>query len=290
MMQTATILQQDFEPRNADILIKQKIRSKLNLDLRNIILLNSQSTMDLFCNPNLVQNVKKSKDVMKLQSNGGTMKVNHKAPINGYDNKVWFSKDAITNIIALSNLIKQYRVTYDSNDKMFAVHQEDVDKPNMEFKMRKSGLHYFNPKDFDLTFNINTVSDNKKGFTKRQVKGAEQARTLYATLGYPSIKDFKWVIQSNQIKDCPVTVQDTIMPRSQDWIGVKLRPHKKSRQRSPAGPSLTSHELRLTSYPMTIKNMNPRYSLQSPTCKNVTPDEIPGVRRSTRVKFQPKQD
>jgi hypothetical protein len=208
MMQTATILQQDFEPRNADILFKQKIRSKLNLDLRNIILLDSQSTMDLFCNPNLVQNVKKSKDVMKLQSNGGTMKVNHKASINGYDNKVWFSKDAITNIIALSNLIKQYRVTYDSIDKMFAVHQEDVDKPNMEFKMRKSELHYFNPKDVDLTFNINTVSDNKKGFTKRQVKGADQARTLYATLGYPSIKDFKWVIQSNQIKDCPVTVQD----------------------------------------------------------------------------------
>jgi hypothetical protein len=152
--------------------------------------------------------VKKSKDVMKLQSNGGTMKVNHKASINGYDNEVWFSKDAITNIIALSNLIKQYRVTYDSNDEMFVVHREDVDKPNMEFKMHKSGLHYFNPKDVDLTFNINTVSDNKKGFTTRQVKGAEQARTLYATLGYPSIKDCKRVIQSNQIKDCPVTVQD----------------------------------------------------------------------------------
>jgi hypothetical protein len=27
-------------------------------------------------------------------------------------------------------------------------------------------------------------------------------------LSYPSWKDFKWVIQSNQIKDCPVTVQD----------------------------------------------------------------------------------
>jgi hypothetical protein len=36
------------------------------------------------------------------------------------------------------------------------------------------------------------------------------ARTLYATLGYPSAKDFKWVIQSNQIKDCPVTVQDVV--------------------------------------------------------------------------------
>jgi hypothetical protein len=60
----------------------------------------------------------------------------------------------------------------------------------------------------------------------------------------------------------------TIMQRSQEWIGVTLRPHKKSRQRRPTRPSSTSHKLRLTSYPMTIKNMNPRYSLQSRTCKN----------------------
>jgi hypothetical protein len=31
---------------------------------------------------------------------------------------------------------------------------------------------------------------------------------LCAKLGCPSVKDFKWVIQSNQIKDCPATVQD----------------------------------------------------------------------------------
>jgi hypothetical protein len=63
-----------------------------------------------------------------------------------------------------------------------------------------------------LTF-VNTVSENKEGFTKRQIKSAELARTLYKTLSYPSMKDFKWVIQSNQIKDCPVTVQDIDMAR-----------------------------------------------------------------------------
>ena len=54
------------------------------------------------------------------------------------------------------------------------------------------------------------------GFTKRQLKGAELARTLYSNLGYPSMKDFKWVIQSNQIKDCPVTVDD-VMTANQIW-------------------------------------------------------------------------
>jgi hypothetical protein len=31
---------------------------------------------------------------------------------------------------------------------------------------------------------------------------------MYNTLSYPSMKDFKWVIRSNQIKGCPVTIQD----------------------------------------------------------------------------------
>jgi hypothetical protein len=90
---------------------------------------------------------------------------------------------------------------------MFVVHRESESKPNMEFKMHK-GLHYYDPrKEHHLTF-VNTVSENKTGFTKRQIKCAEIARNLYKTLSYPPMKDFKWVIRSNQIKDCPVKIQD----------------------------------------------------------------------------------
>ena len=200
---------QDFEQRNIDVLFKKR-GPKLNLALRNIILLDSQSTMDLFCNPQLVHKIRKSTKFMKLQSNGGTMTVRHKASITSYNHEVWFDKDAITNIIALSNLIKQYRVTYDSDDKMFVVHRGTINKPDMHFKMHSSGLHYYDPQDTNFSFNVNTVSENKMGFTKRQIKGAELARTLYSNLGYPSMKDYKWVIQSNQIKDCPVTVDDVV--------------------------------------------------------------------------------
>jgi hypothetical protein len=84
---------------------------------------------------------------------------------------------------------------------MFVVHRESpANKPNMEFWMHESGLHYYDPRNEEFTF-INTVSGKKEGFTQRQIKGAEVARTLYITLSYPSWKDFKWVIRSNQIKD-----------------------------------------------------------------------------------------
>jgi hypothetical protein len=78
----------------------------------------------------------------------------------------------------------------------------------MEFRMHKCGLHYYDPRNENHLAFVNTVSENKEGFTKRRIKGTELTRTLYKTLSYLPIKDFKWVIRSNQIKDCPVTVQD----------------------------------------------------------------------------------
>ena len=200
-------LEQIFEKKNADIMFEKIGGTTVQLNLQNVILLDSQSTMDLFCNKRLVNHIYKSKRPMKLQSNGGTMLIKHKASITGYEGDVWYSKNAITNIIALSNLIKQYQVTYDSNDKMFVVHRQQQGKPDMEFRQHETGLHYYQPDEENFAF-ISTVDNNKLGYTKQQLKGAELAKQLYATLGYPSVKDFRWMVQSNQIKDCPVTVQD----------------------------------------------------------------------------------
>jgi hypothetical protein len=113
---------------------------------------------------------------MCLKTNAGTMLVGQKASIPGYTKRVWFSSRAITNIVALSNLIQQYRVNYDSNELMFVVHREPQ-KPNMEFKMHESGLHYYDPRTRSnekikhLTF-VNTVAENMSRFSKQQSKGA----------------------------------------------------------------------------------------------------------------------
>jgi hypothetical protein len=77
----------------------------------------------------------------------------------------------------------------------------------MEFKMHESGLHFFDSRDKE--FNLVTQSRGTRNVSRGdKSKGAEVARTLYATLSCPSWKEFKWIIRSNQIKDCPLTVQD----------------------------------------------------------------------------------
>jgi hypothetical protein len=110
-----------FEPIIAKLF--KQAGSSIKLDLKEVILLDSQSTRDLFCNAALKSKISKSRSNMRLKSNGGTMVVTRKAMMEGYNKTVWFSTRAITNIIALRNLIYQYRVTYDSDDLMFVVHR-----------------------------------------------------------------------------------------------------------------------------------------------------------------------
>ena len=73
--------------------------------------------------------------------------------------------------------------------------------------MMEEGLHLYIPPDVAAAF-INPVAGNTIGFNKRQLKGAKLAKELYAKLIYPSLKDFKWATQTNQVANCPVTVDD----------------------------------------------------------------------------------
>ena len=171
-----------------------KFGSTLPFDLKTVLLLDSQSTVDLFCNRSYVNKVSRSASGMRLKSTGATMLVSQKAQsrVQGYPTPVWFDDQAITNILALKNVIKHFHVTYDSNDETFVVHRESANLPNMEFIMHESGLYYYDPSrnkssstvrrdvkpdgdnqdSSDFIF-VETVSGNKGGFPKRAIKGAE---------------------------------------------------------------------------------------------------------------------
>jgi hypothetical protein len=51
---------------------------------------------------------------MHMSSNGGGLCIFKECKVPGYDFWVWFTKRAMTNILCLKNLIRMYRVTYDS--------------------------------------------------------------------------------------------------------------------------------------------------------------------------------
>jgi hypothetical protein len=73
----------EFEQHIAKF-IKQTHSTRITLDLKKVILLDSQSTMDLICDTALVESTFKSSHSMPLKSNGGTMEVNKQAIMSGY--------------------------------------------------------------------------------------------------------------------------------------------------------------------------------------------------------------
>ncbi len=65
----------------------------------------------------------------------------------------------------------------------------------MVFDMHPCGLHVYYPEKTDGKYSfVQTVADNMKWFTKRQIEGALKVRHLYKTLAYPSNADFKAVL------------------------------------------------------------------------------------------------
>jgi protein tyrosine phosphatase len=151
----------------------------------------------------------KAKNALLMTSNGGGLKITKKCKIQGYKYLVWFSKKAITNIICLKNLIKCYRVTYDSKlDTTFVVHCSAFGLPDLLFEMHPCGLHVCYPKKMGEFGFVQTVEDNMKLFSKRQIAGAVRARDSYKKLIYPSTADYRVIVSVGGVPESDVTIKD----------------------------------------------------------------------------------
>ncbi len=196
-----------LEEHNPKIVLALKSRKFTDLDLRNVLLLDNQSTFDLRCNKKFISKIWKAISALMMRSNGGGLRITKNCKIPGYKYLVWYSKKAITNIICLKNLIKCYRVTYDSKlDTTFIVHCSAFGLPDLLFEMHPCSLHVFYPKKMCQFGFVQTVQDNMKLFSKRQIAGAVKARELYEKLILPSTSDFKAIVSAGGVSGLDVTI------------------------------------------------------------------------------------
>ena len=172
--------------------------------LKHWILLDNQSTADIFCNSNILQNIEDTDERMTIFTNGGSLSTCKKGYLNGYG-EVWYHPDAITNILSLNNVKKKFRVTYDSNENdRFILHKPEK---LVYFNCSSNGLYYHDTRSPDFTL-VNTVEENKVGFSQRQLEQAKKARKLYHTMGLPSMHDYIELVRNNMLYNCPITVED----------------------------------------------------------------------------------
>ena len=107
------ILTQYHTTHDAVILTQDQCdRSPINSDL---VLLDSQSTVDLFSNPGLVDNIRPSKHPINIHCNKGTLTTSEEADFGA--TPVYFDERGIANVLSLYRLGQKFHVTYDSTDR-----------------------------------------------------------------------------------------------------------------------------------------------------------------------------
>ena len=149
----------------------------------NWILLDSESSEHIFMNKNLLEDVETTTDgeVLKLFSNGGSIDTNQKGKFGNLT--VWYNPHSLANILSLALVTEQYRVTLDTGvDNAFIVHISD--QHNIKFERHTSGLYFFDTSNIDLRklkqafIFLNTVSNNKSKYGKRDIRKADEANVL----------------------------------------------------------------------------------------------------------------
>jgi len=179
------------------------------------VLLNSQSTVSVFKNPNFLTNIRRSNSQLKVHTNGGTQILLLVGDIKNFGT-VWYNPDSLANIFSLAAVRMLCRITMDTSvEASLCVYRSDGSI--MKFIEYRSGLYYHNAAAavqsnsnenvIDYSF-VSTVANKKAQFPRREIEGADKARVLYRKIGRPSQQQFEQNLAMNLIRNCPVTVDD----------------------------------------------------------------------------------
>lgn len=126
------------------------------------ILLDNQSTIDIFRNRALLSNIRESTGTMTVHCNAGSRTTNLVGDLAGYGT-VWYDPLAIANILSLKRVRDKYHVLYDSADRgTFLVIKPDGQ--TLEFAESDRGLYYLDAKDYNYkegTLLVNTTEERK---------------------------------------------------------------------------------------------------------------------------------
>jgi hypothetical protein len=171
--------------------------------------LDNQSTVDVFANGNMLEDIHQVDDEMVIASNGGSNVTSEMGMLPGYG-LVWYDPVGIANIVSLSRVREKYHILFNSNNNIFVVTKPDGTV--FEFKQSESGLYYYN-----LASNkrkgvvmVDTVASKKSRYTNEDYSWAILARQLQIRVGRPSTKDFLWIVARNQLPNCPITRDDIL--------------------------------------------------------------------------------
>ena len=185
------------DDRNTFTFVNHGVTCQIGTDGRvskSWILLDNQSTVDVFYNPDLLMDIRTGSDSMSIHCNAGVTTTNLIGELSGYGT-VWFHPDGIANILSLARIKDEqgYRVTYDSNNgNRFVIHKSDGSTRGLYYldvtELANNGTDEDIVEDHDTDGEVamvNTVADNRTKYTNRAYSRASLARKIQKIIGRP---------------------------------------------------------------------------------------------------------
>ena len=208
------------------------------------VLLDNQSTIDVFVNRRLLKNIRRIGQYMYIHCTAGVTRTNLVGELPGYGT-VWFHPDGIANILSLARVKTKYRITFDSDENNeFIVHKPHGTTRN--FKESSRGLYYHDTSTAVTrvaetgTVLVTTVADNASKYAHTDYSRAILARKIQQIIGRPSVRDYIRYVENNLIPNCPVTRRDIVAAEHIFGPDVGSLKGKTTRKR-PIGVGLYNH-------------------------------------------------
>ena len=200
----------------------------------NWLLLDTCSTVSVCCNKDMVTGIKPCGDdgPLRITTNGGAQAFYNTATLKMLPMTVHFNAKSLANILSLSDVanLPGARLTMDTDiERAIVLHYNNK---QIRFRECYDGLYYLDVRHIkDITEPthsdhndsnacvipysnssskqfLQTVHNNSQLYTKKEIKGARNARTLQAQIGWPSTTQFLSILASNSIRNCSVTIDD----------------------------------------------------------------------------------
>ena len=167
---------------------------------RDDVLLDSQASVSVFCNENLLSEVGESANIITLngvQSGAPGIKIRQEGQFRELG-KVYFSP---ANILSYAMMVDNGNIiSYSQAANSFTLSPKGGGEDFIFSRKTTSGtdgrFYCCNKSNRSETALVQTVDDNIQLYTKREVAGATKARDMLIKMGYPAVKEAMATVQS----------------------------------------------------------------------------------------------
>ena len=189
---------------------------------RDILLLDSCSTVCMICNRELLHGIHKVDRGLSVRCNAGVRTTQLKGYLGDFPEPVWFDPGGVANLLSLHIIIKYYRVSYDSavsNEFLIEVSSDTT----LHFTPTAKGLYAYSgcrgSPSTAWAF-VTTVTDKRDLYTKRAYQDAVTARQAQNIMMFPGVRQLYKIADQNLLRNSPITRAD--IRAAEDIFGPNL--------------------------------------------------------------------